>query len=91
MAEKEDEDVSLTKGDNPIPRIRLGEIGSTGLKIISGDIYEENKKELRHPYLDRHDDVNKNEQQQQIVGKRRPNKSMDIHRGCRQRPKGGPR
>ena len=49
------------------------------------------KKELRHPYLDRHDDVNKNEQQQQIVGKRRPNKSMDIHRGCHQRPKGGPR
>ncbi len=43
------EDVSLEQGDNPIPRIRMGEIGSTGLYVSNGKVYEEARKELQHP------------------------------------------
>jgi hypothetical protein len=48
--DKASEDLSMERGDNPIPRIRLGEIGSTGLSVRSGNIYDETRKELRHPY-----------------------------------------
>jgi len=48
--EDENDDISLTKGDNPIPRIRMGEIGSTGLKVSDGYVYEECKKEFRTPF-----------------------------------------
>jgi hypothetical protein len=47
--DKASEDLSMERGDNPIPRIRLGEIGSTGLSVRSGNIYDETRKELRHP------------------------------------------
>jgi hypothetical protein len=48
--EEENDDISLTKGDNPIPRIRMGEIGSTGLKVSDGYVYEDCKKEFRTPF-----------------------------------------
>ena len=33
----------------PIPRMRLGEIGTLGLRQYQGRIYEESRKELRFP------------------------------------------
>lgn len=39
----------VTKADTPIPRLRLGEIGSLGLKQQNGRIYEESRRELRYP------------------------------------------
>jgi hypothetical protein len=49
----DEKEVTLQKGDNPIPRIRVGEIGTTGLKVRSGYIYEETRKELQHPFWNR--------------------------------------
>ena len=37
----------MRKGDNPAPRIRLSEYGTTGLRAYSGQVYEEDRKELR--------------------------------------------
>lgn len=39
----------VEKAEATIPRLRLGEIGSLGLKQINGRIYEESRKELRYP------------------------------------------
>lgn len=35
--------------DATIPRLRLGEIGTLGLKQVNGRIYEESRRELRYP------------------------------------------
>jgi hypothetical protein len=43
----EEEDLKLEKGDNPIPRVRLSEVGTVGLRSYSGYIYEEERPELR--------------------------------------------
>lgn len=43
------EEVAVMKADATIPRLRLGEIGTLGLKQINGHIYEESRKELRYP------------------------------------------
>lgn len=48
-----EETINLEKGDNPIPRIRMSEIGTTGLKTRSGLVYEEARPELRHPNWNR--------------------------------------
>lgn len=48
-----EESINLEKGDNPIPRIRMSEIGTTGLKTRSGLVYEEARSELRHPNWNR--------------------------------------
>lgn len=46
-----DEELSAPeKGDASIPRMKMGEIGYTGLKISNGRILEESKRELRWPY-----------------------------------------
>jgi len=47
MAEMETE--SLSPGDATAPRIKLGEVGTTGLKISNKQILEESKLELRWP------------------------------------------
>lgn len=39
----------IQKAESPIPRLRLGEIGTLGLKQVNGRIYEESRKELRYP------------------------------------------
>lgn len=51
MAEmEEDEDFSqLTSDGSPIPRMKMSEIGYNGLKISSGIVYEEARRELRWP------------------------------------------
>lgn len=43
----EEEDLQLEKGDNPVPRIRMSEMGTVGLRSYSGYIYEEDRPELR--------------------------------------------
>jgi hypothetical protein len=40
---------TVEKAEATIPRLRLGEIGSLGLKQVNGVIYEESRKELRYP------------------------------------------
>jgi hypothetical protein len=45
MAEMETN--SLSPGDATAPRIKLGEVGTTGLKISNKQILEESKLELR--------------------------------------------
>jgi hypothetical protein len=47
MAEMETD--SLSPGDATAPRIKLGEVGTTGLKISNKQILEESKLELRWP------------------------------------------
>lgn len=42
-------EVELSSDGYPIPRIRLSEVGYTGLRVSSGIIQEEAKKELRWP------------------------------------------
>lgn len=51
MAETENEEdfTQLTSDGSPIPRMRMSEIGTTGLKVSSGIIYEEARRELRWP------------------------------------------
>ena len=51
MAEMENEEdfTQLTSDNSPIPRMRMSEIGTTGLKVSSGIIYEEARRELRWP------------------------------------------
>lgn len=44
------EDINLSKGDEAIPRIRMGEIGTTGLRVVDSEVDEQLKKELRWPY-----------------------------------------
>lgn len=39
----------VTKAEATIPRLRLGEIGTLGLKQVNGRIYEESRRELRYP------------------------------------------
>lgn len=46
MAEEAD---APAQGDNPIPRMRLGQISYNGLNVFSGQIYEECSSELRWP------------------------------------------
>lgn len=46
MAETE-----LTQGDASVPRLKLGEVGTTGLKISNKQILEESKLELRWPAI----------------------------------------
>lgn len=41
--------VSLSQGDNPIPRMKMGDIGYDGLKVSSGQILEQSRTELRWP------------------------------------------
>lgn len=43
------EDEALMPDGSPIPRMALSEIGYNGLKVASGVIYEESKRELRWP------------------------------------------
>lgn len=43
------EQVSVEKADAAIPRLRLSEMGTLGLKQVKGQIYEESRKELRYP------------------------------------------
>lgn len=40
---------ALSSDGSPIPRMRLSEVGYSGLKVASGIIYEESKRELRWP------------------------------------------
>lgn len=42
-----EEDLQLEKGDGSPPRIRLSEYGTTGLRAYNGQVYEEDRKELR--------------------------------------------
>lgn len=42
-----EEDLQLDKGENPVPRIRMSEMGTVGLRTYSGHIYEEDRPELR--------------------------------------------
>jgi len=42
---------NLQAGDASVPRLKLGEVGTTGLKISSKQILEESKRELRWPYV----------------------------------------
>ena len=53
MAEmEENEDFSqLTSDGSPIPRMKMSEVGYSGLKISSGIVYEEARRELRWPSL----------------------------------------
>lgn len=44
-------DLDLKAGDAAAPRMALGEVGTTGLKISNKTILEESKKELRWPYV----------------------------------------
>lgn len=39
----------VIKAETAMPRLRLGEIGSLGLKQINGRVYEESRRELRYP------------------------------------------
>lgn len=39
----------VMKAEATIPRLRLGEIGTLGLKQVNGRIYEESRRELRYP------------------------------------------
>lgn len=41
--------MEIEKADIPVPRIRLGEYGSVGLKNAGGRIHEEARRELRFP------------------------------------------
>ena len=41
--------IDIEKADTSIPRLRLGEMGSLGLKQVNGRILEESRKELRYP------------------------------------------
>ena len=43
----EEEDLKLEKGENPVPRVRLSEMGTTGLRSYNGYIFEEDRPELR--------------------------------------------
>lgn len=43
------EEVNKAGDPIPVPRVRLSEVGVTGLKMIQGRIYEEARKELRYP------------------------------------------
>lgn len=45
----EDEDLNLTKGDNPTPRMRMSEMGVIGLSKFDGRVLEQDRKELRFP------------------------------------------
>lgn len=51
MAETENEEdfTQLTSDGSPIPRMRMSEIGYSGLNVSSGVIYEEARRELRWP------------------------------------------
>ena len=51
MADNELEDFTQLTADSgvPIPRMKMSEVGTTGLKISSGIIYEEARRELRWP------------------------------------------
>ena len=51
MAEEELEDFTQLTSDSgvPIPRMKMSEIGTSGLKVSSGIIYEEARRELRWP------------------------------------------
>jgi len=51
MAEEELEDFTQLISDSgvPIPRMKMSEIGTSGLKVSSGIIYEEARRELRWP------------------------------------------
>lgn len=42
---------TLTKGDNKVPKLSMGESGYNGLRVVGGDILEEYQHELRMPYL----------------------------------------
>ena len=45
------EDLDLEKGGAASPRLKLGEIGTTGLKISQKQILEEARRELRWPHV----------------------------------------
>lgn len=45
----EEEDLNLSKGDNPTPRIRMSEMGVIGLSKFDGRVLEQDRKELRFP------------------------------------------
>lgn len=44
-----EESPALTAGDDPIPRMRLGQVSYNGLNVFSGNIFEECAHELRWP------------------------------------------
>lgn len=44
-----EESPTLTTGDDPIPRMRLGQVSFNGLNVFSGNIYEECQYDLRWP------------------------------------------
>lgn len=45
----EDKKLDLKPGDSPIPNIRMGEVGTTGLSHLDGHIMEQVRQELRFP------------------------------------------
>lgn len=49
----ENEQLNLQAGDSATPRIRMGEIGFTGLKQFDGIILEESRKDLQWPRANR--------------------------------------
>lgn len=50
MAEEEINVSSLTRGDENIPPLKLGESGFNGLLVAGGNVIEECQRELRFPY-----------------------------------------
>lgn len=50
MEAKESEDLNLKAGSEPVPRIVMGDVGYTGLKISNETILEEARTALRWPY-----------------------------------------
>jgi hypothetical protein len=43
----DEEQLDLEKGDGTVPRIRMSEVGTVGLQIYNGFVYEEDRAELR--------------------------------------------
>jgi hypothetical protein len=46
-----DKDLDLSQGEQSIPRVRMSEIGTTGLAFSDGEVKEQIKKELRWPHV----------------------------------------
>lgn len=46
-----EEDLNLQQGEESKPRLKMGEVGTVGLKVSNDQIYEEMKKELRWPVV----------------------------------------
>jgi len=46
-----EEKLDLAKGEEPIPKMRMSEIGTTGLSVTDGRVEEQIRKELRWPQV----------------------------------------